>query len=218
MEAKANYATAKAALRKRFEPDSRRDLCVVEFQTRKRNRGEAWEELAYSLRLLADEAFPYLQDETKEQLSLDRFLTSLDKPELALAVKQKRPKSIDEAVTYTLEMESYMMTTGSTQPAAVTAAILKQEVDTQSTQLQSETAISVAAVLSKQDEMMDMLHNFNIYLQHLERIVDSENKSHTYPAPSKKPLEQLEQPSICQKCGQAGHFAWECAQHKAGND
>jgi len=53
MEAKVNYATAKAALRKRFEPDSRRDLYVVEFQTRKRNRGEAWEELADSLRLFS---------------------------------------------------------------------------------------------------------------------------------------------------------------------
>jgi len=136
---------------------------------------------------VADKAFPHLQDKAKEQLSLDRFLVSLDKPELALAVKQKRPKSIDEAVTYTLEMESYMMTTGSTRPAAMTAVMPKQEVDAQSTQLQSETAISVAAVLSKQDEMMDMLHNFNIRLQHLERIVDSRNKSQTYPAPSKKP-------------------------------
>jgi len=145
-----------------------------------------------------------LQEEAKEQLSLDRFLASLDKPELALAVKQKRPKSIDEAVAYTLEMESYTMTTGSTRPAAVTAVIPIQEVDTQSNQLQSETAISVAAVLSKQDEMMDMLRNFNIRLQHLERIVDSGNKSHTYPAPSKKPFEQPRQPIFCRKCGQAG--------------
>jgi len=87
------------------------------------------EELANSLCLLADKAFPHLQDEAKEQLSLDRFLALLDKPELALAVKQKRPKSIDEVVAYTLEMESYMMTTGSTRPAAVTSVIPKQEVD-----------------------------------------------------------------------------------------
>ena len=68
-EAKSHYDTAKAALRKRFEPDSRRELYAVEFQTRKRNRGEAWEELADTLRLLADRAFPDLQDQAKEQLS-----------------------------------------------------------------------------------------------------------------------------------------------------
>ena len=218
-EAKASYGTAKATLRKRFEPDSRRDLYVLEFQTRKRGSGEAWEELADALRLLADKAFPHLQDEAKEQLSLDRFLALLGKPELALAVKQKRPKSIDEAVAYTLEMESYMITTGSTRPAAaVTAVIPEQEVDTPGIQLPSKTTISVAAVLRKQDAMMDMLRNFNIRLKHVERIVASGEKSHAYQSPSKKPLEQPRQPIVCRKCGQEGHFARGCAQRKAGND
>ena len=217
-EAKASYGTVKAALRKRFEPDSRRNLYVVEFQTRKRGSGEAWEELADALRLLADKAF-HLQDEAKKQLSLDRFLALLGKPELALAVKQKRPKSIDKAVAYTIEMESYMMTTGSTRPAAaVTIVIPEQEVDTPGIQLPSETTISVAAVLRKQDAMMDMLRNFNIHLEHAERIVASGEKSHAYQSPSKKPLEQPRQPIVCRKCGQEGHFARGCAQRKEGND
>ena len=118
-EAKSHYDTVKVALRKRFEPDSRRELYAVEFQTRRHNRGESWEELADTLRILADKAFPDLQDQAKEQLSLDRYLASLDKPELALAVKQKCPRNIDEAVVYTLEMESYMRTTSSTHSASV---------------------------------------------------------------------------------------------------
>ena len=64
-EAKSNYDTAKAALRKRFEPDSRRELYAVELQTRRRNRGASWEELADTLRILADKAFPDLQDQAK---------------------------------------------------------------------------------------------------------------------------------------------------------
>ena len=215
-EAKARYDTAKAALRKRFEPDSRRELYAVEFQTRKRNRGEAWEELADTLRLLADRAFPDLQDQAKEQLSLDRYLASLDKPELALAVKQKRPKNIDEAVAYTLEMEAYMRTTGSTRPTTVAAVTPKEEVDTENT---NGAAISVAAVLSKQDAMMDMLRNFNIRLEQLERkVAASGEKSRMYQAPNRKPPDQLRDPIVCRKCGQEGHFARGCAQRKAGND
>ena len=215
-EAKACYDTAKAALRKRFEPDSRRELYAVEFQTWKRNRGEAWEELADTLRLLADRAFPDLQDKAKEQLSLDRYLASLDKPELALAVKQKRPKNIDEAVAYTLEMESYMRTTGSTRPATVAAVTPKEEVDTENTK---GAAISVAAVLSKQDAMMDMLRNFNIRLEQLERkVAASGEKSRMYQAPNRKPPDQLRDPIVCRKCEQEGHFARGCAQRKAGND
>ena len=215
-EAKARYDTAKAALRKRFGPDSRRELYAVEFQTRKRNRGEAWEELADTLRLLADRAFPDLQDKAKEQLSLDRYLASLDKPELALAVKQKRPRNIDEAVAYTLKMESYMRTTGSTRPATVAAVTPKEEVDTENTK---GAAISVAAVLSKLDTMMDMLRNFNIRLEQLERkVAASGEKSRMYQAPNRKPPDQLHDPIVCRKCGQEGHFARGCAQRKAGND
>lgn len=212
-EAKANYNTAKAALRKRFEPDCRRDLYVVEFQTRKRKGGEAWEEFADALRLLADKAFPDLEDKAKEQLSLDRFLASLDKPELALAVKQKRPKNIDEAVAFTLEMDSYMRTTGNTRPSSVTAVISTEEAGSQ-----AETTMSVAAVLSKQDAMMDMLRNFNIRLENLERKVASTEKLRGYQAPTRKPLEQPREPIVCRKCGQEGHFARGCAQHKMGND
>ena len=49
--------------------------------------GSHWEELADNIRLLADKAFPDLEDRAKEQLSLDRYLALLDKPEVALAVR-----------------------------------------------------------------------------------------------------------------------------------
>jgi len=211
-EAKASYNTAKAALRKRFEPDSRRELYAVEFQTRKRNRGETWEELADKLRLLADRAFPDLQDNAKEQLSLDRYLSLLDKPDLALAVRQKRPKNIDEAVAYTLEIESYMITSGTTRSASVATVTSKDEVKTE------DTEISVAAVLCKQEAMLDMLRDFNIHLELLERKVAGGEKPRVYQASSRKPQDQLRNPIVCRRCGQEGHFARGCAQRKAGND
>lgn len=74
-EAKAQYETTKAALRKRFEPDSRHKLYAVEFQTRRRQQGESWAELANNLRLLADKAFPTLEEQAKKQLSLYRYLS-----------------------------------------------------------------------------------------------------------------------------------------------
>ena len=107
-EAKAQYATAKASLRKRFEPDSRRKLYAVDFQTRRRQQGESWAELADNLRLLADKAFPNLEDAAKEQLSLDRYRSLLDRLQLALAVRQKCPKTMDDAAAFTLEVESYL--------------------------------------------------------------------------------------------------------------
>ena len=82
----------KSTLRKRFEPDSRRELYAVKFQTRRRQKGELWAELVDNLRLFADKVFPDLEEPAKEQLSLDRYLSLLDGPQLALAVRQKRLK------------------------------------------------------------------------------------------------------------------------------
>jgi len=55
-EAKAQYVTAKEALRKQFK----RKLHMTEFRTRARRHGESREELADNVRLLADKAFPEL--------------------------------------------------------------------------------------------------------------------------------------------------------------
>ena len=116
-----------------------------------------------------------------------------------------------ELSSYATEMESCMRTTGSTRPATVTAVTPKEEVDTENTK--------GAAVLSKQDAMMDMLCNFNIRLEQLERkVAASGEKSRMYQAPNRKPPDQLRDPIVCRKCGQEGHFARGCAQRKAGND
>ena len=56
--AKESYAATKKALKDRFEPDSRRELYLSEFSTRKRRPGEGWAEYADELRVLADKAFP----------------------------------------------------------------------------------------------------------------------------------------------------------------
>ena len=47
--------------------------------------------------------------EVREQLSLQKYLEQLDQPQVAFAVKQRMPKSLDKAVTATLGMESYAL-------------------------------------------------------------------------------------------------------------
>ena len=47
---------------------------------------------------ISRQGIPGLQDDAKEQLSLDRFLTLLDKRKLVLAVRQRRPKTLDDII------------------------------------------------------------------------------------------------------------------------
>ena len=180
---------------------------------RKRHHGEAWEELGDNLRLLVNKAFPDLEDKAKEQFSLDRFLTLLDKPKLALAVKQKCPKDINKAVAYTLEMELYMMTTyPAPRQVSVAGVTLADLDDTQ------EMVTTIAAVQGKQDAILDALHTLTLRLDRLEQKVAHGEKQVCHPQ-NKKPLQDCPRdPIVCRRCGKEGHFARSCAADRSGND
>jgi hypothetical protein len=79
----------------------------VELQTRRKKKTETWADFADDLRLLADKAYPELENEAKEMLALNAYLAQLDNSQVAFGVKQKVPQILDAAVTATLELESY---------------------------------------------------------------------------------------------------------------
>ena len=63
--------------------------------------GRLWDRLLQ----LVDKAFLNLQFEGKEQLALSRYLDQLEPLNVSFGVKQRRPKTIHEAVSSTLELE-----------------------------------------------------------------------------------------------------------------
>ena len=108
VETKATYEGAKEALCNQFEPESKQELYSAQFQAKKRRPNEPWADFADNLRLLADRAFPELQEEAHEKLSLDRFLGEMTNEQVGFAVCQRRPKTLDDAVAHTLELQSYL--------------------------------------------------------------------------------------------------------------
>ena len=93
VKARATYEGAKEALCKRYEPESKRELYSIEFQAKKRRPDEPWADFADNLRILADRAFPELQEEACEKLLLERFLGEMTNQQVAFAVYQinRRP-------------------------------------------------------------------------------------------------------------------------------
>ena len=68
------------------------------------------------LKQLVECANPDLQKDTTGQLTLTHYLGQLKHQQLAFSVKLKCFKTVDEAVTATLEMESYLLPNGSRVP------------------------------------------------------------------------------------------------------
>ena len=102
-----SYANTLAALKWRFKPESKRELYSAEFQAHRKGKTESWADFAEDLRKLADRAYNDLQEEAKEKLSLNCYLDQIADYQVSFGVKQSHPRILDDAVTATLELESY---------------------------------------------------------------------------------------------------------------
>ena len=217
-DAKSTYAKATCALRQRFEPSSKRDLYAAEFQARKRREKESWGDLADDLRAISDRAFPDLEDKAREQLSLDRFLGLIEKPTIALAVRQRHPKNLDEAVMYTLEVETHLSLTSESTKSV--AAAMASTSDCHASEEDPTTMI--AAIQTRQDDMVEMMKSLSIRMDQMEHSLSQLMKCTLIPPKqSHTARNRSQEPIICRKCGKEGHFAKGCAatygQRKPGN-
>ena len=162
----------------------------MEFHLRKRKNGEQWGDFADQLRCLADKAFPTLSEVV---LTLDRYLGALCDVNIALAVRQQRPETLEEAVSCTLEMESY--------------ALLRIEVPTRVAAVQEEEQENVFDVCNVrvQPGVLQLLDSITKRLEKLE------HERNTGQLPSGKATakkeEQEKKELVCYRCGKAGHFA-----------
>ena len=97
----------------RFDLGSARELYFMELMGQKKLRSKDWGTFADDLKQLVERAYPDLQEDPREQVALTHYLGQIKHQQLAFSVKQKCPKSVDKAVSATLEMESYLLPKGS---------------------------------------------------------------------------------------------------------
>lgn len=110
-ETRVSYELPVEALKKRFELDSKKELYAVQFQVRHKKDDEGWADFGDALLSLAELAFPEFGNDAHKRLALNNYLTQLqEKPQLALAVRQQQPNTMDGAVRITLELKSYTET------------------------------------------------------------------------------------------------------------
>ena len=93
-ETRGDYAALKGALQKRFEPASKKELYMAEFQVRRKRQDEDWATFSDDLRTLAEKSYPDLASEAQEVLALNHFLSQLDNPQVNFSVRQKNLRTL----------------------------------------------------------------------------------------------------------------------------
>lgn len=213
-----NFGEAIVALNRRFNPDSKRELYVAELQSRKKRKDEDWASFGDALKVLADKAYPDLEENARERLALNQFLAELGNPQIAFGVKQKRPKTAEDAVVSTIELESYL-TTADVQRVSATVPL--------SDSGQECNAAALAVVTPRADNyrggdssLTETLKALNERLSHLELRMDSEKES---PRQSVDAAQRRKgsATTTCWSCGRKGHIARFCrsrgAEQQSGN-
>ena len=199
-EVKGDYAGAKAALKSRFEPESKKSRYRAELETRRKKREEGWADFAEDLRVLSEKAYPQLQLQARECLAINAYLKQISNPQVAFAVRQKHPGNLDEAVTATLEMESYVVY----QSAGVKGSVAS---------VQEETL--VAATSSQQDtRMLSLLEKL---VDRVEKLEQSSRDS-CRGGPSRQNTNRQSRGAqrtpvgsrACWSCGRIGHLQKDC--------
>ena len=190
-EAKASYGDLKKALKGRFEPEVLKERHLAQFQTRKKTKAEGWAEFADAVKLLTDKAYPELEDKARECLALNHYLSQIDSPQLAFSVRQRQPKTVVEAVSATLEMESYL------QPKPSRIAQVELEPETES--VMASIQCQQKALLGALDKVMERLERLEAKCQEQSKV------------PSRAPSGSNRKVVVCRKCYQEGHYARGCA-------
>ena len=113
---RANFKLATEALQKSFGPESKKELHTTAMQTPSRKSKEDWAVFGEDLKHLA---YPDLQEDARERLALNHYLSHLDDPRLGFSVGQSKPISVNEAVTTTLEMETYLQASTPAMPIQI---------------------------------------------------------------------------------------------------
>ena len=119
---KASYKKVMVTMQEHFEPQSKQDLYLAEFQVHCKKHIEMWADYGEDLRILVNKAYPTLDDDARQQLAFQCYLSQLQDEQVAFGVKQRTPKTIEAAVAATLELESYLVshsTPGTVAPVQV---------------------------------------------------------------------------------------------------
>ena len=202
------YEHVKTALTDRFEPASKRELYNAELQVRMKKPNKGWADFAEELQRLTEKAFPEFDGWSQEQLALTHYLSRLNNSQITFAVKQQKPKRLDEAVRATLEVESCLIkpvVVGNitSEPEETTVGAVGYGSANQANSSANSTLVQAMDKLALQMSQLGESMNRKKY----SGLKPTPRPSYTRQVGDQEPASAV----ICFRCGKEGQYARRCA-------
>ena len=147
--------------------------------------------------MLSEKSYPQLQPQTLKCVALTAFLKQISNPHVAFAVCQKQPGNLNEAVTATLEMESYV---DQSRTKGCVASVQEETV--------------VAATSSQQDHhLLLLVEKLVDRVEKLEKSSKDGQAGEDHPPSARMKTShqgsggQHDYSHACWNCGKIGHLA-----------
>ena len=106
----ATYEQLVERLRQRYGTEGQAETFRTQLYYRRQRAGESLSDLLHEIRRLVVLAYPVPANETTEIIAKDAFLEAMRDRELSLKVREREPKSLDEAYRAALRLEAYRST------------------------------------------------------------------------------------------------------------
>ena len=102
-----DYKALTSALSSRFGTENRSEMFRATLKTRTRKKDEPLPELAQSIKRLVRLAFPSAPANIRDTMAQDHFIDALRDSDARWKIRQARPKTLDEALTLAVELETF---------------------------------------------------------------------------------------------------------------
>ena len=179
---------------------SKREVYKAEFESHRKRNTESWGNFGNELLQLVDKAFPTLQQEVKKRLALFRYLDQLAPVEVSFGVKQRRPATVNEAVSSTIELESYLSKAPSKSNSVVSHVTPEEDP-------------VVGNVPPVQEGLLRTMQKLVERVEKLETTMSPQRQGFNPQPPRRGRGTPWNHggPIVCRRCHQPGHYARGCA-------
>lgn len=106
-DGRRDFDTLVEKLANRFGSVNRSEIYRTQLKSRVRNKGESIPELAQAVKKLVRQAYPGVNKDVIETLSIDHFIDALRDSEIRLRVREIGPKTLGDAERAALRLESH---------------------------------------------------------------------------------------------------------------